>query len=43
MDEWEHKTTADEDILDLAHRIGDDHLEDDDGMEEEVDRMSHSG
>jgi len=43
MDEWKRWTTADEDVVDLSRHIDDDHLEDDNGMAEEIDGMSNSG
>jgi hypothetical protein len=43
MDDWRQRTIADEDVVDLSRRIADDNFEDDNGMAEEVDRMSNSG
>jgi hypothetical protein len=43
MDERTRRTIADENVVYLSRYIGDYHLEDDNGMAEEVDRKSRSG
>jgi hypothetical protein len=44
MDEWKRRTSVDEDVVGPSRQIGGDHLKkNNNGMAEEVDRMSSSG